>query len=90
MPAIQWIPDALGLAWGLAGGLFNCAMTKKLLVSQMSNKRIIALVLIKPLIHLIILGCAAFVSPWFMVFAAAGDLMTLGIMLVKNYLDGRR
>jgi H+/Cl- antiporter ClcA len=90
MPAFQWIPDALGLIWGLAGGFFNWWLTKKLFVKDMSNKRILALVFLKPLTHLIILGCAVFVSLWFMVLAAAGDLLTLGVMFVKNYLDGRR
>lgn len=90
MDVFQWFPDALGLLWGLAGGFFNCWLTRKLLVKEMSNKRIIALVIIKPLTHLVILVSAMFVSAWFMLLAAAGDLLTLGVLFVKSYLDGRR
>ena len=90
MEAFAWFPDALGLLWGIAGGVFNWWMTKKLLTSQMSNARILAMVFLKPLTHLVILGCAAFVSLWFMILAAAGDLLMLAVMFIKNYMDGRR
>lgn len=90
MQAFNWMPDVLGLIWGLAGGFFNCWLTRKILVKDMSNKRAIAVIILKPLTHLVILGCAAFVSMWFLLLAAAGDLITLAILFIKNYLDGRR
>ena len=83
-------PDALGLLWGLLGGAFNMWMTKKLVSSDMSNGRIFARVVLKPLTHLVILVCGMFVSAWFMLLAAAGDLLMLAVMFLKNYFDGRR
>ena len=83
-------PDALGLLWGLLGGAFHMWMTKKLVCSDMSNGRIFALVFLKPLTHLVILVCGMFVSAWFMLLAAAGDLLMLAVMFLKNYFDGRR
>ena len=88
--AFAWFPDALGLLWGLLGGSFNLWMTKKLLSNDMSNGRIFALVFLKPLTHLVILVCGMFVSAWFMLLAAAGDLLMLAVMFLKNYFDGRR
>ena len=82
--------DALGLLWGLLGGAFNMWMTQKLVSSDMSNGRIFALVFLKPLTHLVILVCGMFVSAWFMLLAAAGDLLMLAVMFLKNYFDGRR
>lgn len=83
-------PDALGLLWGLLGGAFNMWMTGKLANNNMSNGRIFALVFLKPLTHLVILVCGMFVSAWFMLLAAAGDLLMLAVMFLKNYFDGRR
>ena len=88
--AFAWFPDALGLLWGLLGGSFNMWMTKKLFGNNMSNGRILALVFLKPLTHLVILVCGMFVSAWFMLLAAAGDLLMLAVMFLKNYFDGRR
>ena len=88
--AFALFPDALGLLWGLLGGAFNMWMTKKLVSSDMSNGRIFALVFLKPLTHLVILVCGMFVSAWFMLLAAAGDLLMLAVMFLKNYFDGRR
>ena len=34
MDVFRWFPDALGLLWGLAGGFFNCWLTRKLLVKR--------------------------------------------------------
>ena len=87
---VPMVPGRLGSALGIGRRLFNCWLTRKLLVKEMSNKRIIALVIIKPLTHLVILVSAMFVSAWFMLLAAAGDLLTLGVLFVKSYLDGRR
>lgn len=90
MEAFQFFPDALGLLWGLLGGTFNLWMTQRLLGNNMSNGRIFALVFLKPVTHLVILVCGMFVSAWFMLLAAAGDLLMLAVMFLKNYFNGRR
>ena len=79
-----------GLLWGLLGGGFNFFMTRRILKKGLDSKHVLLLVFLKPLTHLIILVLAALVSLWFMVLAAAGDLLMLGVMFLKNYLDGRR
>ena len=90
MGAFEWFPDALGLLWGLLGGGFNFFMTRRILKKGLDSKHVLLLVFLKPLTHLIILVLAALVSLWFMVLAAAGDLLMLGVMFLTNYLDGRR
>ena len=90
MGPFLWFPDALGLLWGLLGGACNMLLTRRMLKKGLGNRTLLALVVLKPLTHLAILLLAALVSLWFMVLAAAGDLLMLGVMFLKNCLDGRR
>lgn len=90
MGAFEWFPDAFGLLWGLLGGGFNLFLTRRILKNGLDNKHVALMLVFKPLTHLVILVLAALVSLWFMVLAAAGDLLMLGVMFIKNYLDGRR
>ena len=82
--------DYLGILWGLLGGGFNWWLTLKLFSAPSSSRRTIVMVIVKPLVHLVVLGAAAFVSKGFLLFAAGGDLAMLAAMFIKNYIDGRR